>query len=132
MRTFKEYYSEEIDPSEAPREPTPELQRGLVRVKSQELMALRDQIMQHRAAAATGETTPLSQQEIDALKAKVSQLAGELEGSRLPMDAEEAASDAYRALVGMAESANDESIRSTILETSEMLKSLISEEILQR
>lgn len=132
MRTFKEYYSEEIDPVEAPREPTPELQRGLVRVKSQELMALRDQIMQHRSAAATGETTPLSQQEIDALKAKVSQLAGELEGSRLPMDAEEAASDAYRALVGMAESANDESIRSTILETSEMLKSLISEEILQR
>jgi hypothetical protein len=122
MRTFKEYFSDaEPSPEEAPRGPSPELDPRVARVKSQQLMTLRKQIAQHRAAAETGSQS-LSPQDVERLKHMVSKTASELEGSRLSPEAEGAARDAYRDLVAMGESAGDEQSSHALFEAANMLQ----------
>ena len=127
MRTFKEYFS---DADTAVRDPRPEMKRGDVRVKTTELLKLRDQIKQHRAAAATRESQPLSPEEVEALKHRISSIASELEGSRLPIDAEGAAADAYNDLVAMGESAEDEGYSHALFEAADMLRGFLSSDSL--
>ena len=56
----------------------------------------------------------------------VSKTASELEGSRLPPEAEGAARDAYRDLVAMGESTQDASMKRTLMEASKVLKGLLT------
>jgi hypothetical protein len=128
MQPFKEYFS---DVETAVREPQPEVDRNTNRLRSQELINLRNQIRRHREAASRKESTPLSPEEVESLKHRVASLAGELEGSRLPMDAERAAADAYNDLTAMSESTEDQSLRESILESRELIKGLISEEAIE-
>lgn len=126
MQTFKEFYSDGGGaPEEAPRAQSPELDPRMAKVKSKQLINLRKQIAQHRAAAETG-TGTLSPEDVERLKHMVSKTASELEGSRLPPEAEGAARDAYRDLVAMGESTQDASMKRTLMEASKVLKGLLT------
>lgn len=126
MQTFKEFFSDAGgSPEETSRGQAPELDPRLARVKSKQLMNLRAQIAQYRAAAETGENK-LSPEDVERLKHMVSKTASELEGSRLPPEAEGAARDAYRDLVAMGESTKEESVKKMLIEASETLKNLLN------
>ena len=125
METFKEFFTDAGGaPDESHRGQAPELDSRVAKVKSKQLMNLRDRIAQHRTAAETGERT-LSPEDVERLKHMVSKTASELEGSRLPPEAEGAARDAYRDLVAMGESTNDQSMKETLIEASETLRGLL-------
>lgn len=125
MQTFKEFYSDGGGaPDEAPRGQAPELDNRMAKMKSQQLINLRKQIAQHKAAAQSGQAT-LSPEDVERLKHMVSKAAGELEGTRLPPEAEGAARDAYRDLVAMGESAEDESYSHALWETANLLKGFV-------
>lgn len=125
MQTFKEFYSDGGGaPDEAPRGQAPELDNRMAKMKSQQLINLRKQIAQHKAAAQSGQAT-LSPEDVERLKHMVSKAAGELEGTRLPPEAEGAARDAYRDLVAMGESAGDERSSHALFEAANMLQGFV-------
>ena len=127
MQTFKEFYTDAgVASDESPRGVAPELGNRMAKMKSKQLINLRKQIAQYRAAAEQGQAT-LSPEDVERLKHMVSKTASELEGTRLPPEAEGAARDAYRDLVAMGESTQDLSMKKVLLEASETLKSLLSE-----
>ena len=132
MQTFKEFYNDDIGghPDETPRGMTPELGPRMAKVKSKQLINLRKQIAQHRAAAEKGQTT-LSPEDVARLKHMIAKTAGELEGTRLPPEAEGAARDAYRDLKAMGESTQDSHIKQAILEAIAPLEQLIGKQVLE-
>lgn len=130
MQTFKEFFGPtDGSPDEAPRRPTAELGPRVAKMKSKQLINLRKQIAQHRAAAESGQAT-LSPEDVERLKHMISKTAGELEGTRLPPEAEGAARDAYRDLMAMGESTRDPGVKQALLEATGMLKDLIGKQVL--
>ena len=131
MQTFKEFFGDGgAHPDEAPRGMTPELSPRMARMKSKQLMDIRKQIAQARAAAEEGQPT-MSSDDAKRFKLMIAKVAGELEGTRLPPEAEGAARDAERDLRAMGESVQDEHIKQTLLEASSVLKDLIGEQVLE-
>ena len=126
MQSFKEFFNETDSlPGDSPRDQPPELKPRVAKMKSRQLIQLRKQIARHRAHAESGNRT-LSPEDVERLKHMVSKTAGELEGSRLPPEAEGAARDAYRDLIAMGESVLDTSMKKILIESSEIIRRLLN------
>ena len=127
MQTFKEFFGDvSAHPDEAPRGMTPELHPRVAKMKSKQLIAIRKQIAKARAAAEAGQPT-MNSDDAQRLKQMIAKVAGELEGSRLPPEAEGAAAGAMQDLRAMGESTQNQSLKKVLLEASDTLKNLLSE-----
>ena len=104
MQTFSNYFHKvsEDHPDETPRSPAGELPKKVAGAKVKELINIVDSInkavdkVQHDI-----EQTNFSREEAEVLKDRISALARDLEGTRLPPEAHGVAGSAYTALSGM-------------------------------
>ena len=124
MQTFSKYFNKvEEDIEDIPRGQVRELPGSVAKSKVAELINIVDAInnavdkVQHDI-----EQTEFSAQEAEMLKDRIAALARDLEGTRLPPDAEGLAGAATTALSGME---FPESVQHIMKEAAELLKSII-------
>lgn len=97
MQPFKQFFSERED--NLARQPSAELSRPQAKQKIKDLLNLVDQINAAVDAAQKEiESQTYTRDEAEALKQKISQLSQDLEGTRLPPEAEGKLGPAYTSL----------------------------------
>lgn len=104
MQTFSKYFNtvSEDHPDETPRSPAGELPKRVAGAKVKELINLVNSINNAvDKVQADIEQSDFSREEAELLKDRISALARDLEGTRLPPEAHGAAGSAYTALSGM-------------------------------
>lgn len=124
MQTFSKYFNKvSEDVEEVPRAQVRELPPNLAKSKVAELVGIVDAI--NRAVDKVQkdiEQTEFTEDEANVLKDRIAALARDLEGTRLPPDAEGLAGSATTALSGMK---FPESVQHIMKEAAELLKSII-------
>ena len=97
MQPFKQFFSERED--NLMRQPTQELPKPQAKQKIRDLLNLVDQINRAVDAAQKEiESQTYTREEAEALKQKISELSQDLEGTRLPPEAEGKLGPAYTSL----------------------------------
>lgn len=125
MQTFSNYFHKvsEDHPDETPREPAGELPPKVAGAKVRELIGLVNSINKAvDKVQADIEQHEFSREEAEILKSRISALARDLEGTRLPPEAHGAAGSAYTALSGMN---FPEHVEHVMKEAVELLKNIL-------
>ena len=129
METFKEFYSSntttvEENPDTEIRSPVPELGRRESKMKAAQLINLVDGIQSAvDKVQADLQQTEFSPEEVALLHKRIATLARDLEGTRLPPEAEGKAAAGYSALSKLN---FPESVQPLVSEALELLKDIIS------
>lgn len=122
MQPFKQFFSERED--NLMRQPAAELSKPQAKQKIRDLLNLVDQINKAVDAAQREiESQTYTRDEAEALKQKISQLSQDLEGTRLPPEAEGKLGPAYTSLQRLPVR---DSVESAIKEAVQILGDILS------